>query len=1319
MANNRISILVALEGADDGLKRAVASAEKSLGELSKEARTAGEKAQAGLAQVKAGVAAFGEQFGRAKTQLIAFFAAFEFAGKLREIVEIADAWNMMNARLKLATAGQREFSAAQKELFAIAQRIGVPLQETASLYGKLQQAVRMLGMEQKDAFTLTESISQALRVSGASAEESKAALLQFGQALSAGVLRGEEFNSVIENSPRLAQALADGLNVPIGRLRKMAEEGRLTADVVVQALLSQKERLATEYASMPVTVSQAMERVKNAFGQWVHKLDESTGFTKKLADALTWLSQNMDTVMKWLTIIKDVGLAVLIYRFLPALVTAWQTAGAAAVVAANAMRGAWAAANLSVSGAIASVGLLKTSFAGLGAFLIGWEIGTWLSNKFEVVREAGIFMVRMLLTGFERLRYVWEAFAALFTSDTLADATKRHRERMMEMNAIFADMAAGAAKGADAAKGAMTTAAATAEEIAKRLEAVRQGTQEAVGRGVETVHAALEKLKSRLGEVEQMASKANQTVNDAVAKMGEAYKTLTGIVEANFQRQFDAVKDHYQQQQTALELGQASQAILIAKSTQLLIESLSQQTELRRQASAESLRLIDAETGARIEAARREGQNEEERRANVIRVENEILAAKRQTLNEGLQATTRHIDALNAEANRHLAEIKRIEEEKRALSQTTDERIRELQRSAMSSYEAYQDKLTQAADLQEKARSALREGEFDKAKEYAKKAQELAAQTANAVKDGDKDVVSQKEAVQRAIESMRASEELAIKALEGEGKAHQQAASDAVSARGKMEEALRQTQAQIDAITAKLKEGLKITLDADTTRLDKALIALDKALAEKERLLPIKADLEQAEKKLAQFEQLLKDGKTLPVDADVSKAKESLAKLTQYAKDTSELELKVSTEKAQAAIANVDGQLKALDRIQTESKHLVGTNASAARSEIQSLNGMNTSSTHTITVKKVEANATGGLVGGVRHFSTGGAVAPAFPRMAGGKVPGSGHHDTVPRTLVAGAFVVRKAAVQKYGAGSLSKLANGIARFATGGLAAFGSNTAGKLGSGADGGPTQPTASKRNREAAEALKTIELGMQGMNEYVGWLEHNRGAAVSLDFRSRTMNSYGRQAERDRAKIATFIGRRQLTGDERQELDQIKETWRHAMAQPLLWGKDLERDLIDYMEEHQGEFYRHGGVNKSDTVPAMLTPGEYVVNKAAVDRYGAGFFEAINNLSMPAKALARKVQGFATGGLVQSAAGMAARASSAVKRLPTADLGSVVMESLAAAMRIPTPAYAADAAAPTRTIRVELASGNRAVAATVDTRDEARLLELLKEAQSRAL
>ena len=1317
---NRISILVALEGADEGLKRAITSAERSLGGFGSSAKTAGDKAAAGVAEVKAGMNAFGDQVAKAKTQLLAFLTINWASGKVQEIVQIADAWNMMSARLKLATAGSREYTVAQKELFAIAQRIGVPIQETATLYGKLQQAVRMLGGEQQDALSLTESISQALRISGASATEAQSSLLQFGQALASGVLRGEEFNSVVENSPRLAKALADGLNVPIGRLRKLAEEGRLTADVVVNALMSQKDKLAAEYAQLPMTVSQAFTRLSNAFGQWISRLDESTGFTKKLAEALTWLSENLDTVMKWLGRIAEVGLAVLVYRLIPALIIAWQTAGAAAVTAASTTAAAWAAANLSVSNAIATVGKLRVAFGVLGAAILGWEIGTWLSEKFEIVRKAGIFMVEVLMKGIENLRFQWEVFAAIFTSDTIQQATKRHEQRLAEMNRIFAEMYADATEGANVAKGAMNTAATAAEEIAKRLEAVRQGTQEAVGRGIEAVHAALEKLKSRLGEVEQAVGKAQAQVNDATAKMAEAYKGLTTIVEASLAQQVQAVKSRYDQEKAELDRTQQSETARITKSTQLFTEALTQQATLRRQATTETLGLIDQETQARKQAAARQGQTEEERRANVQRVENDILATKRQTLAQALSEYRQHIDALNAEANRHLAEVQRIEEAKRQLSMSTEERIRDIRRQGMTEYEATEDRKRQIAEMQEQARRALANGELELARQLAQKAMDMAAQVATSqtneakrgeearkqseqavsqvtqleaqsreayrrqeyqqatelmrqadqlraelaqkAKDADVQAAQGKQGVRDAIDRIRQSEEILNQTLDAEAKAHQTAARSAITARDEIQRTLTETTRQIDDITAKLKDGLKVTLDADTTRFDQAIADLDKALAEKEYLLQIQADLQEAEQKLKEYEQLLKEGKTLPVDADVSQAREALDRLKAYADQNAQFELKVTTEKAQAAITNVEGMIYALDRIQTESQHQVASNVGAVRAEIDSLNGRNTSSTHTIYVTKVETNATGGLVGGgVQRFADGGAVSPAFPRMSGGSVPGSGHHDTVPRTLEAGAFVIRKAAVQKYGSGALSRLATSVAHFATGGFV----------------GGEKP---KKNREVVQAQKMMELGMASINTG-SW-----GGPIA---NQATRNHWSKLWNLDKPMLERLESLKTLTSREQGALSAIIERWKWAMNNSK---QDLERELIDYMEQNQGEFYRRGGLAKSDTVPAMLTPGEYVVNRSAVARLGVGFFEAINNLSAPAQALAGRalagIQGFATGGLVQP-------------------VGS----------SLPRPSL--PEGTPTRTVRVELSSGQQKVTATVDARDEARLLQLLDAARARTV
>ena len=395
----------------------------------------------------------------------------------------------------------------------------------------------------------------------------------------------------------------------------------------------------------------------------------------------------------------------------------------------------------------------------------------------------------------------------------------------------------------------------------------------------------------------------------------------------------------------------------------------------------------------------------------------------------------------------------------------------------------------------------------------------------------------------------------------------------------------------------------------------------------------------------------------------MSKAKEALDKLKAYADQNAQFELKVATEKAQAAITNVDGMIKALDRIQTESQHQVASNVGAVRGEIDSLNGRNTSSTHTIYVTKVETNATGGLVGGagggVRRFADGGAVAPAFPRMSGGSVPGSGHHDTVPRTLDAGAFVIRKAAVHKYGSGALSRLANGVARFATGGFV---------------GGGTP----KKNREVVQAQKMMELGMQSINTG-SW-----GGPIA---NQATRNHWSKLWNLDKPVLERMEALKTLTSREKGALTTIAERWQWAMNNSK---QDLERELIEYMEQHQGEFYRRGGLSKSDTVPAMLTPGEYVVNRSAVARLGVGFFEAINNLSAPARVLAgnalASIQGFATGGLVQPAA---------------ANLAHPQLSD----------------ASPARTVRVELAAGHSEVNATVDARDESRLLQLLATARTR--
>lgn len=201
-------------------------------------------------------------------------------------LSLADKSKQLAAQLKLATAQFGSFGEAQQDVNRIASETRNGLTETASLYANFMRATRELGGTQQDAARATETFSKTLKISGAGQVEATSATLQFGQALASGVLRGDEFNSIMENSPRLARLLADSLNVPIGSLRSMAEEGGLTADRLFRALTDRKftDGIDAEFRQMPVTFGEAIEQVKNAGVTAFGAFDQGGQFSTAIAD---------------------------------------------------------------------------------------------------------------------------------------------------------------------------------------------------------------------------------------------------------------------------------------------------------------------------------------------------------------------------------------------------------------------------------------------------------------------------------------------------------------------------------------------------------------------------------------------------------------------------------------------------------------------------------------------------------------------------------------------------------------------------------------------------------------------------------------------------------------------------------------------------------------------------------------------------------------------------------------------------------------------------------------------------------------------------
>ncbi|MGI9192075.1 MAG: tape measure protein, partial [Chitinophagaceae bacterium] len=255
--------------------------------------TSSKKAAAGVDSISRSAKTLSSAASAAGQALAAMGVAFS----ARELIRTADAYSGIVAKLKLVSGSTAEYATAQSKLFEISQRNMTPLAETVQLYSRLATSMRDLGRSQADTLAITDLVGKSIRISGADASSAAAGILQFSQAIGSGVLRGDEFNSMMENSPRLAKALADGLNVPIGALREMAAQGELTADKVVNAILSQSDAIKREYTQMPVTVSGAFQQIQNALTQYIGSADQSSGASRQFAETLSIIAANLNDIL--------------------------------------------------------------------------------------------------------------------------------------------------------------------------------------------------------------------------------------------------------------------------------------------------------------------------------------------------------------------------------------------------------------------------------------------------------------------------------------------------------------------------------------------------------------------------------------------------------------------------------------------------------------------------------------------------------------------------------------------------------------------------------------------------------------------------------------------------------------------------------------------------------------------------------------------------------------------------------------------------------------------------------------------------------------
>ncbi|MBT9486809.1 MAG: tape measure protein [Rubrivivax sp.] len=406
----------------------------------------------------------------------------------RDVADAADAFNNLGARVRLATGDSADFQSTFAQVFEIAQRTGVAVDDVGALFVKLAQAGRELNLTNRDALALTESITQALQLSGASASEAASGVQQFAQALASGRLQGDELRSILENAPRLARALSEGLGVTVGQLRELGSQGALTAAQVINALQGQSAALQSEFDQLPPTVGRALANLSTAWTRYVGEVDQANGVSAAAAEAINSLASNLDTLG---TLLFSAGKAAAAWQALKLAQTMLgiATATRAATVETVALATAQTAAGTAATGAAASAGRFAAILGGfkvaaLLAIITNFrELGTWIGEG--IAKLAGYD---------DKLKETEEELAA---NDRAARAMAASVAALAQESAKAAEEAAGLTTESRRLLGEFDQVRQKGESVADALGKVQKALDLSDLSGITAAGAALDVLAQR------------------------------------------------------------------------------------------------------------------------------------------------------------------------------------------------------------------------------------------------------------------------------------------------------------------------------------------------------------------------------------------------------------------------------------------------------------------------------------------------------------------------------------------------------------------------------------------------------------------------------------------------------------------------------------------------------------------------------------------------------------------------------------------------------------------------------------------------------
>lgn len=278
MANEKVEIQIQINSNAQGVTSSMKGLSSSINDTTKSVSSLGAKTKDMAQSLTYGYNA-----------VLGLRGAFEtLSGPLISYLKTADEFNTMSNRISLVTKSTSELNAVNSELFRIANATSTSFNATAEVFSSLATATGELGKSNAQTLSVIETINKTLTISGASA-----ALFQLSQGFASGVLRGEELNSVMEQTPRLARAIAEGMGISMGELRAYGAAGKLSAEVVFGALQNSAAKIDSEFNKMGLSISNALTNAKNSYTELMVAFDSVSGGTSEVANAIAYWSDKV------------------------------------------------------------------------------------------------------------------------------------------------------------------------------------------------------------------------------------------------------------------------------------------------------------------------------------------------------------------------------------------------------------------------------------------------------------------------------------------------------------------------------------------------------------------------------------------------------------------------------------------------------------------------------------------------------------------------------------------------------------------------------------------------------------------------------------------------------------------------------------------------------------------------------------------------------------------------------------------------------------------------------------------------------------------